>query len=159
MRKKLVAVIGGGLEKQASILEKAEQVGELLAENGFVLITGGLGGVMEAASAGARRKGGIVVGILPQTSPDHANAHVEIALATGLGEARNAVIATAADALVAIGGEYGTLSEIALALRMGKPVITINSQWDKIAGTVPAGSPWEAMEYIKNLFQGPSRTN
>ncbi len=152
MRKKLVAVIGGGREQDPEILSKAEQVGELLAESGFVLITGGLGGIMAAASAGARRKGGTVIGILPHASPERANPSVEIAIATGMGEARNAVIATAAEALIAIGGEYGTLSEIALALKLGKPVITLHSQWDQVAGTVRADSPQEAIKHLRSYF-------
>ncbi len=155
MRKSLIAVVGGGLEKDPAILSTAAQVGELLAECGFALITGGLGGIMEAASAGARRKGGIVVGILPQASPDHANLHVEIAIATGLGEARNAVIAATADALIAVGGEHGTLSEIALALKLGKLVITLDSQWDQIPGTVRANSPREAIEKIRDRLRNP----
>jgi uncharacterized protein (TIGR00725 family) len=154
MQEILIAVVGSGYEEDPRLLSKARQVGELLAESGFVLITGGLGGIMEAASAGARSKAGAVVGILPGTRPGQANRFVRIAIATGLGEARNSVIATAADALIAVAGEYGTLSEIALALRLGKPVITLDSQWSGIAGTVQVRSPEEAVEHIKSLFPG-----
>jgi uncharacterized protein (TIGR00725 family) len=94
-----------------------------------VLICGGLGGVMEAACRGAKTAGGTTVGILPGHDRAQANEHVDVALATGLGEARNALVVRAADALVAVGGEYGTLSEIALALKTGKPVVAIGS-WD-----------------------------
>ena len=157
MRKWLIAVIGSGHEPDRELLAKARRVGELLAENGYALITGGLGGVMEAASAGVQSKGGLVVGVLPGAHPDQANRHVEIAIATGLGEARNAVIATAADALIAVSGEYGTLSEIALALKLGKPVITLDSKWDQIEGTIRVDSPEEAIAHIQTLFPAPSR--
>jgi uncharacterized protein (TIGR00725 family) len=148
----LIAVVGSGYEEDLELLSKARQVGELVAENGFVLITGGLGGVMEAACVGAHNKAGIVVGILPGARPDQANRYVGIAIATGLQEARNAVIATAADALIAVSGEYGTLSEIALALKLGKPVVTLSSQWDKIAGTTRVDTPKEAIEYLKTIL-------
>jgi uncharacterized protein (TIGR00725 family) len=112
---------------------------------------------MEAASAGAQSKGGTVIGILPGARADQANRHVRIAIATGLGEARNAVIAAAADALIAVAGELGTLSEIALALKLGKPVFTLNSQWEGIAGTARVTSPKEAVERVKSLFPARSR--
>ncbi len=90
---------------------------------GAVLVCGGLGGVMEAACRGARAEGGTTVGVLPSESRRDANRHVELAVATGMGEARNAIVARTADAIIAVGGEFGTLSEIALALKMGKPVV------------------------------------
>lgn len=152
MRKKLIAVVGSGSEVDVELLSKARRVGELIAEKGLVLITGGLGGVMEAASAGAASKAGIVIGILPDASPNHANQYVEIPIATGLREARNAVIATAADALIAVSGEYGTLSEIALALKLGKPVVTLCSQWNQIAGTIQTNTPEEAIERIQKIL-------
>jgi uncharacterized protein (TIGR00725 family) len=152
VRNILIAVVGSGSEEDPEILSRARQVGELLAESGFALISGGLGGIMEAASAGAQSKAGIVIGILPGARPGQANRHVRIAIATGLGEARNAVIATAADALIAVAGEYGTLSEIALALKLRKPVITLDSQWGRIAGAVHVNSPKEAVEHIRTLF-------
>jgi uncharacterized protein (TIGR00725 family) len=94
-----------------------------------VVVCGGLGGVMEAACRGAKDAGGTTVGILPGHGRADANPYVDVAIATGLGEARNALVVRAADALIAIGGEYGTLSEIALALKAGKPVVGIES-WD-----------------------------
>lgn len=157
MRNILIAIVGSGSEENPELLSKARQAGELLAENGFALITGGLGGIMEAASAGAQSKGGTVIGILPGARADQANRHVRIAIATGLGEARNAVIAAAADALIAVAGELGTLSEIALALKLGKPVFTLNSQWEGIAGTARVTSPKEAVERVKSLFPARSR--
>jgi len=109
--------------------ELAEETGRLLAEKGVILICGGLGGVMEAACRGASSAGGITVGILPGSDPDSANQYVSIPIATGLGEARNAIVATASDALIAIGGKLGTLSEIALALRSGIPVVGLET-WE-----------------------------
>jgi uncharacterized protein (TIGR00725 family) len=122
----------------------AERVGALVARRGAVLVCGGLGGVMEAACRGARQEGGTAVGILPGLDRGAANPHVDVALATGLGEARNALVVRAADALIAIGGAYGTLSEIALALKGGKRVIGLGT-WD-IEGIEPADGPEAAVE-------------
>jgi uncharacterized protein (TIGR00725 family) len=107
----------------------AEEVGRLLARRGAVLVCGGLGGVMEAACRGASREGGTTVGVLPGLDRGAANPFVSVAVATGLGEARNALVVRAADALIAVGGAYGTLSEIALALKAGKPVIGLGT-WE-----------------------------
>jgi uncharacterized protein (TIGR00725 family) len=123
-----VAVVGPG-DASAGEETVAEEVGRLLARRGAVVVCGGLGGVMEAACRGAREEGGTAVAILPGLDRDAANPHVSVAIATGLGEARNALVVRAADALVAIGGAYGTLSEIALALKGGKRVIGIGT-WD-----------------------------
>jgi uncharacterized protein (TIGR00725 family) len=107
----------------------AEEVGRLLARRGAVVVCGGLGGVMEAACRGAAREGGTTVGVLPGLDRGAANPFVSVAVATGLGEARNALVVRAADALIAVGGAYGTLSEIALALKAGKPVIGLGT-WE-----------------------------
>ncbi len=107
----------------------AEEVGKLLAEAGAIVVTGGRTGVMEAASKGAREAGGMTLGILPEADRREANPWVAVAVPTGMGEARNALVARAADAVVAIGGAWGTLSEIALARKAGKPVVGIDS-WD-----------------------------
>ncbi len=104
-------------------------MGRLLARRGAVVVCGGLGGVMEAACRGASREGGTAVGILPGLDRGAANPFVSVAVATGLGEARNALVVRAADALIAVGGAYGTLSEIALALKAGKPVIGLGT-WE-----------------------------
>jgi uncharacterized protein (TIGR00725 family) len=125
-----VAVIGDGDPRGPEarrILEWAEEVGQLLARGGAVVITGGLGGVMRAASRGAQGAGGMTVGILPGADPAEANEFVSIPIATGLGVVRNVVVVTAADAVVAIGGRHGTLSEIGMALRMGRQVVTLSS--------------------------------
>ena len=123
-----IAVVGGGQADQAQLSE-AEAVGRALAEAGAVLVCGGLGGVMEAACRGAREAGGTTLGLLPGSDRSAANAWVSVAVPTGLGEARNALVVRAADAVIAVAGEYGTLSEIALALKAGKPVVGIGT-WD-----------------------------
>jgi uncharacterized protein (TIGR00725 family) len=125
-------------------MEAAESVGRALAARGAVVVCGGLGGTMEAACRGAKDAGGTTVGVLPGSDRAHANPFVDVAVATGLGEARNALVVRAADALVAIGGGYGTLSEIALALRTGKPVVGLTT-WE-IQGIEVAGSPEAAAE-------------
>ncbi len=125
-----VAVIGDGDPRGPEahrILDWAEEIGQLLARAGATVITGGLGGVMRAASRGAAGVGGVTIGILPEADPGEANEYVSIPIATGLGVARNLVVVTSADAVVAIGGRHGTLSEIGLALRMGRHVVALSS--------------------------------
>ncbi len=122
----------------------AEEVGRLLARRGAVVVCGGLGGVMEAACRGARGEGGTTIGILPGLDRGAANPHVSVAVPTGLGEARNALVVRAADTLIAVGGAYGTLSEIALALKAGKPVVGLGT-WE-IDGVRPAEGPEAAVE-------------
>ncbi len=124
----IVAVVGGGLV-ETDVEAVAEEVGRLLAERGAIVLTGGLGGVMAAASRGAAKAGGTTVGVLPGDDRADANAWVGVAIATGMGEVRNALVARAADAMIAVGGEFGTLSEIALALKLGRPVIGIDT-WE-----------------------------
>ncbi len=140
--REIIAVIGGRRVEKA-LLEEAEKVGRLIAKRGSVLVCGGLTGVMEAVSRGAKAEGGLTVGILPQDHKREANEYVDIPIATGLGIGRNVIIARTADALIAIGGEYGTLSEIAFALQMGKPVVGIKT-WD-IKGIVPVRDAEEAV--------------
>ena len=126
----MVAVIGDGDPRGPDahrVLEWAEEVGTLLARAGATVVTGGLGGVMEAASRGAASAGGKTIGILPGDDPREANAYVQLPIATGLGVVRNLVVVTSADVVVAVGGRHGTLSEIGLALRMGRQVITLGS--------------------------------
>ena len=121
-----ISVIGAG---QASEDEAAaaEEIGRLLAEAGAVLVCGGLGGVMDAAARGCEAAGGTSVGVLPGEDRSLSSPHLTVRIATGLGEARNAIVARAADAVIAVGGEFGTLSEIALALKMGKPVVGLGT--------------------------------
>jgi uncharacterized protein (TIGR00725 family) len=137
-----VAVVGPGDAEERHAVA-AEEVGRLIAEGGALLVCGGLGGVMEAACRGARAAGGTTVGILPGLDRSAANPHLDLALPTGLGEARNALVVRAADAVIAIGGGYGTLSEIALALRAGKPVIGLDT-WE-IDGVRAADGPETAV--------------
>jgi uncharacterized protein (TIGR00725 family) len=130
VRQPHVAVIGDGDPRGPDahrILELAEEVGLQLARAGVVVITGGLGGVMRAASRGALSGGGETIGILPGSDPSEANEYVRTPIATGLGVARNLVVVTAADAVVAVGGRHGTLSEIGLALRQGRHVVALSS--------------------------------
>ena len=125
-----VAVIGDGDPRGPEahrLLEWAEEVGQLLARAGMVVVTGGLGGVMRAASRGAVGAGGVTIGILPGSDPRDANEFVTVPIATGLGVMRNLVVVTAADAVLAVGGRHGTLSEIGLALRQGRQVVTLSS--------------------------------
>jgi uncharacterized protein (TIGR00725 family) len=121
-------------------------VGRELAARGAVVVCGGLGGVMEAACRGAKAGGGRTVGILPGIDRAAANPFVDTAIPTGLGEARNALVVRAADALIAVGGGYGTLSEIALALKAGKPVVGLDS-WD-IEGVVAVAEPEAAVAAV-----------
>ncbi len=121
----------------------AERLGALAAERGAVVVCGGLGGVMEAACRGAKRQGGTTVGILPGLDRAAANPHVDLALPSGLGEARNALVVRAADVLIAVGGGHGTLSEIALALKAGKRVIGLDT-W-AVDGVEAADDPEAAV--------------
>ena len=121
-----IAVIGPG-EATGAPIDDAEAVGRALAEAGAVLVCGGLGGVMEAACRGAKAAGGMTLGILPGSDRSAANPWVDVAVPTGLGEARNALVVRAADAVVAVAGEFGTLSEIALALKGGKTVVGVGT--------------------------------
>jgi uncharacterized protein (TIGR00725 family) len=135
-----VAVVGAG-RATADEEQAAEEVGRRLAVAGAVVVCGGLGGVMEAACRGAKASGGTTVGILPGTSRADANPFVDVAIPTGLGELRNGLVVRATDALVAVGGEFGTLSEIALALKGRKPVVALGG-WELARD----GEPVDAIE-------------
>ncbi len=134
----LVAVVGGGVcsETEAAL---AREVGVRLAEAGVGVVCGGGGGVMAAACAGAKSSGGLTVGILPGSNPIGANPWLDIVLPTGLGEARNTLVVRSARAVIAIGGEFGTLSEIAFALKLGIPVVGLDTwQLSKHGAAVPS---------------------
>lgn len=150
MPRDFIAVIGAGVTDEPT-LEIAEEVGRLIAKRDSVLICGGLGGVMEAAARGVKSGGGITVGILPQNHKDGANPYIDLPIATGFGEGRNMIIVRTADAIIAVGGGHGTLSEIAFGLKTGKPVIGIKT-WD-IEGVMKAGNAKEAvdMAFLKGL--------
>lgn len=152
-----VAVVGAGQPSEAQA-RAAEAVGEGLARAGAVVINGGGGGVMAAVSRGAHQAGGLVVGILPGQDRGEANEFVSVALATGLGELRNGLIVRAADVVIAVGGAYGTLSEVALALATGVPVVGLDS-W-AIDGVEVALSPLAAVTRALELgHRGTSETN
>lgn len=135
-----IAVIGAA-DTSEEEYATAHAVGALIASFG-TLVCGGLGGVMEASCKGARDNGGLTVGILPDTS--NGNPYLDVIIRTGLGHARNALVVQSADAVIAIGGSYGTLSEIAFALKMKRPVYGLKT-WD-IAGVVQCSTPKEAVE-------------
>lgn len=153
-----VSVSGSGDAPQ-EVITLAEEVGSRLAAANAVVVCGGLGGVMEAVCRGAKSAGGTTVGILPGTERSDANEFVDVALPTGLGESRNALVARAADALIAIGGEFGTLSEVALALKFGTPVIGLGT-WELhrhgevVDAMKPAGTPAEAVDLALRLARG-----
>jgi uncharacterized protein (TIGR00725 family) len=140
-----IGVVGPGEASEAE-LASAEEVGAGLASLGAVVVTGGLGGVMEAACLGARSRRGRTLGILPGEDREAANGWVEIAVATGLGELRNGLIVRACDALVAVGGGHGTLSEVALALKLGRPVVGLGT-W-AVHGVDEVTTPAEAVERV-----------
>jgi uncharacterized protein (TIGR00725 family) len=133
-----IAVIGGG-DAPPEHCHLAEAVGRAIADAGAVLVCGGMGGVMEAACRGARAGEGCTVGILPGRDRADANPFVDVCIPTGMGEGRNVLVVRAADAVVAVGGEYGTLSEIALALQAGIPVVGLGT-WELARGGSPDDS-------------------
>lgn len=141
-----IGVIGGA-DANETMREQAYQVGWELAKAGAVLITGGLTGVMEAASQGAHDAGGIVVGILPGPNRGQGNPFVNLEIVTNMGHARNVIIAHSADGFIAIGGGLGTLSEIAIATKLGKPLVGLNT-WDIVAQVSLVESPEEAIRTI-----------
>jgi hypothetical protein len=149
-RRIIIGVIGAG-SCGSRTAAQAERLGELLAKRGAVVACGGLGGVMEAVSCGASRAGGVVVGILPGPDKSAANRYVTISVATGMGHARNVIIAHTADALVAVEGEHGTLSEIAVGLKLGKPVVAMG-RWSRMDGVTPADSPEDAVEKVFSIL-------
>lgn len=156
-----VSVSGSG-DAPPDVIALAEEVGSRLARADAVVVCGGLGGVMEAVCRGAKSAGGTTVGILPGTERSDANAFVDVAIPTGLGESRNALVARAADVLIAIGGEFGTLSEIALALKVGTPVIGLGA-WDlrrrgEVVDAIKAAdTPAEAVDLALRLGRSADR--
>ncbi len=148
-----VSVIGGGTvgEDDAGV---AERVGRVLAERGHTLVCGGRGGVMEAACRGASEAGGTTIGILPGTDPGEANPYVEVSIVTGIGEMRNVLVVRNGDAAIAIGGRYGTLSEIGFALKIGRPVAGLGTH--DVEGVEAVETPEEAVRYVERTT--PSTT-
>ena len=155
----IIGVIGGA-SADSQVRQQAYEVGRGIAQRGAILVCGGLGGVMEAACEGARAEGGLTVGILPTSETGAANPYVTVPVATGMGIARNAIIARTADVLIAVDGSYGTLSEIAMALNLGKTVVQLGSWRLPEAGEVDpalyvsAEDPAEAVQKAMAAVEG-----
>ena len=152
-----IAVVGAADATQEE-LGLAAEVGRLIGEDGAVMVCGGLGGVMDEAARACRAAGGTSVGIVPGDDRAPASRHLTVAIATGMGEARNAIVVRSAEVVIAVGGEYGTLSEIAFALKMGKPVIGL-ATWELSREGMPdpiirAESPVEAVARALALARG-----
>mgnify|MGYP001066165885 CR=1 FL=1 len=153
LKKKMrIGVIGGSKADKESV-QAAFNVGRLIAEKGAILICGGLAGVMEAACRGAKQAGGLTIGILPGNSRHEANLYIDIAIATGLGYSRNSLVAMNSDVLIAVHGEYGTLSEIAYGFIYGKKIIGLGT-WN-IEGVIKANSAEEAVELALKAYPSP----
>jgi uncharacterized protein (TIGR00725 family) len=148
-RAPVIAVIGAG-DAPADVLELAREAGAEIAARGATLVCGGRGGVMAAAARGARERGGHTIGILPGYDADAANPYIEFVIATGMGEARNAVVIGSADAVIALAGEGGTMSEIGLALKLGRPIVALRS-WPQLENLYRADSPKNAVEIALQL--------
>jgi uncharacterized protein (TIGR00725 family) len=151
----IIAVIGAG-RCSKEVAQVAESVGRELARRGVTLVCGGLGGVMEAACRGAKSEGGLTIGILPGFSRRGANSYVDIPIVTGLGEVRNVVVVRTAQAVIAVDGEYGTLSEIAYALKLGIPVVGLDTwqlskEGQLVSAIVEAATPAEAVDKALEL--------
>jgi uncharacterized protein (TIGR00725 family) len=136
-----VSVVGSGAEHEAN----AEEVGRLLAERGATVVTGGLGEVMAAAARGAKSAGGTTIGILPGETHAGANPWLDHVVVTGIGHGRNLAVVASGDAVIAVGGRYGTLAEIGFALTLGRPVVVLEPGW-QVDGTRRAQAPAEAVE-------------
>jgi uncharacterized protein (TIGR00725 family) len=145
-----VAVVGSGTAT-GDLYEKAKEVGRLVAERGGVVVCGGLSGVMEAAARGATEAGGVAIGILPDEDRRRQNEYLTYSVATGVGQARNLAVVCSGDVVIAVGGEYGTLSEIGLARKIGRPVVVIEG-WDLGEHVSVASSPQEAVEAAFELI-------
>lgn len=136
-----ISVIGSGVEHEG----RAEEVGRLLAERGAAVVCGGLGGVMAAAARGAKSEGGTTIGILPGTSREPANDWIDHVVVTGIGHARNLAVVASGDAVIAVGGRWGTLAEIGFARALGRYVVILEPGWE-IEDVPRAGTPAEAVE-------------
>jgi uncharacterized protein (TIGR00725 family) len=150
-----VLVSGASEPRDPGVVETARTAGRLVAERGWLVLTGGLGGVMAAAADGVASAGGTAVGILPTGDRADASPHHTVVLPTGMGEMRNALLVRAADAVLAIGGSWGTLSEVALAARTGVPVVTIGTDLPAFAGpeVQVAGSAEAAVEVLAGILR------
>jgi uncharacterized protein (TIGR00725 family) len=154
-RRRVVAVIGAG-DAPRAVCKLAFEIGREIARRGAVLLNGGRRGVMESAAAGARKEGGHTIGIIPGYDRRDANRHIEFVIATGIGQARNAVIVASADAIIALAGEGGTLAEIGFAKKFGKPIVALDS-WPAIDGLHRADTPADAVALALKLAASGSR--
>ncbi len=145
-----ISVIGAG-RCDATVAATAFTIGQSLARKGFAVVCGGLGGVMEAACQGAKNAGGSTIGILPGDTPESANPYVDVAIATGLGPMRNYLVVLNGEAAIAVEGSAGTLSEIGLALKIGRKVIALG-HWAAVEGVIPAATPDEAIQLLAKTF-------
>jgi hypothetical protein len=143
-----ISVIGSGAEHE----ERAAEVGRLLAERDATVVTGGLGEVMAAASRGAKSAGGTTIGILPDETRDRANEWIDHVVVTGIGHARNLAVVASGDAVIAVGGKYGTLAEIGFALTLGRPVVVLEPGLD-VDGVLRAATPAGAVDLALQLAQ------
>jgi len=151
-RKPVIAVIGAA-SCDEDITELAFETGRLIARSGAVLINGGGKGVMEASAKGAKEAGGTTIGIIPSSDAGWANPYMDIVIVTGLGQARNALIVLSADGVIAVGGAYGTLSEVAFTLKERKPIAGLHS-WNKILGEIPSfDNAQEAVDFVLNKIE------
>lgn len=151
MRGPFIGVIGAGICSPA-IEEIAADVGREIARHNAVLICGGLGGVMTAAARGAKEAGGYTIGILPGSHRGEANPYIDFPIATNMGQARNAIIVQTADVLIAIAGEYGTLSEMAMGLKTGKGVVALRTHF-QVPGIYPVQNPEQAVTKAFELLE------
>lgn len=148
-----ISVVGAS-SCDSKVAKIAEEIGRQIARRGHILVCGGLGGVMDAAAKGASEEGGISIGILPHPDRRLASKWLTVSVPTDLGHARNTLVALSGDAVIAVSGGYGTLSEIALALKMGKPVVGVNT-WNfdfegrEEKGIIPASTPAEAVDFAE----------
>ena len=145
-----VSVVGSGTAS-GELYEAARRVGRLVAERGGTLICGGRSGVMEAAARGATEAGGVAIGVLPDEDRRRANAFLAFSIATGTGHARNLAVVCSGDVVIAVGGEYGTLSEIGLAIKVGRPVVALRS-WELGEHLSVVSTPEEAVERAFDLL-------
>jgi uncharacterized protein (TIGR00725 family) len=144
-----IAIVGAG-DANTTLCDLAYAAGLAIARRGAVLICGGRGGVMAAAARGAQSAGGLTIGILPGYDRGEANANIEIAIATGMGQARNAIVVASADSVVALAGEGGTLSEIGLAIKLGRPVVGLRA-WPQLEMISHADDPCAAVDLALEL--------
>ena len=147
-----IGVIGSS-ECSSKTKKLAEEVGREIARRGATLVCGGLGGVMEAAARGAKEAGGLTVGILPGSHAGEANPYIDVTVVTGMSYARNIIVVRSSDALIAIEGKYGTLSEIAFALQLHKPIVGLNT-WKVSEEIISLSSPVDAVEKAISLAKG-----